>query len=400
MTAQPIRTDITIVGGNMVGAALSLALSNSPLNVTLIEQNPIPSLPDSDTHFDIRASALIPAAVQFLKYLDAWDHIPASRKQAFPKMTIWEQQLSNAFHFESPDAEPLGYIVENNLMQYALWQVLKHKSVQCIQTKWRYVEQTDDYVILTLDNGQIIHTKLLIGADGPRSNIRKAAGISASIHSYQQTCIVGSVRTQHTHQNTCWQRYRDGLACAFLPLNEQYSSVAWYVHSDEFNALMSKDTQAQAKQLTVDSGNMLGDIEIHQPLQGFPITNLKVDRWFNHRIVLAGDAAHVIHPMAGQGVNLGYLDAAVLAESLLDAGPHFDHPNALKRYQMRRAETHIMQSAMDAVNTLFQPAPEWISQLRAQALVKSNRFPFVNKYLSLYAKGGLRDLPRSMQAAP
>ncbi len=393
--------DLCIVGGNMVGASLALALADSGLKIALIEKQSVKWQDPQAQQVDLRVSAIIPAVVRMFKKLGVWEQMLARRVQPFNRMTVWEDELTNAYEFDAQSVmEPyLGYVVENTVIQHSLWQALQAKAnVTCICAEWTQLQETNDGICLDLTDTAIkkCTARLLVAADGAQSQVRQWAGIERVVKAYHQACIVGNVKTHKPHQNCCWQRYEKGYPFAFLPLADGSCSIAWYMSLDDKDQHLELSTAEIETQLFQASAGVLGQVEKVGVFAGFPVQRHHAKQWFKDRIVLIGDAAHGVHPMAGQGANLGFIDAAVLAEEIMAAEGVFDHPLVLKRYQRRRAESFIIEYGMDAFLYLFKDLPPPLKMLRHIGLKQGNKISMGKHLLREYALGNSRDLPALM----
>ena len=394
-----MKYDVCIVGGSMVGASMALALAQQGHSVLLLEKSAVDSqrIYTDDLPFDLRVSALIPPVKRFFQQIGVWESIIQRRIQAFTKMVVWEGRLSDAFVFDAMDvaAPELGVIVENKVVQEALWEhIAQHDKITCIKSSWDALITEDKGVCITIA-GQSYYATLLIGADGAQSPVRAWAGIDTQSTSYNQFCVVGSVQTERSHQNTCWQRYHNGLAFAFLPLPSGAASIAWYMSGETYRDYVNWNDKQILERLEKDSGGMLGGIDWVKNTAGFEIKRSSATQLYEDNIVLIGDAAHTVHPMAGQGANLGLIDAAVLAEEIECA--QGDYSIAVPQYARRRKEGAIIQYGMDVVNAFFKPVPTPLELMRRSVLKRANSWSFLKHFMTSYGLGDARDLPASMR---
>ena len=391
--------DFIVVGGNMVGAAIALNLAMHSHKVALIERNTVDCSESSHDGkpFDLRVSAIIPPVIKYFKYLDVWSNICKKRYQPFDRMTVWENNLDYAFHFNASEIaqENLGAIIENSIIQSALWQRLRqYENVHLFQGTWEGIEEFDESIAVTLSDGRIVDGGMLIAADGAQSKIREWANIECANKKYNQVCLVGTVYCEKAHQNTCWQRYQNSLPFAFLPLPNNHCSIAWYINPDEKEHLL-QDEHLEDRLFEVSNG-VLGKIIKVGEFGAFPLHRQHAKNWYKEKVVLVGDAAHSVHPMAGQGANLGLIDAAVLAEEVLKAGSYYTKEAVKKSYQRRRSEVMIIEYGMDAINILFQKTPHFMQGKREKMLSLANDITPLKRLLGRYGSGLSRDLPVSM----
>lgn len=349
--------DIAIVGGGMVGATLALALSqHDDFRIALIEANASEQL-DLDADYDLRVSALTISSENILKNLGVWSHLPVQRLTAFTDMTVWETSNSE-LHFNSADmGEPwLGHLIENRVLQQTCLTLCKHKSnIELISPAKPTQYQPNQ---LTLDNGQQIRAKLIVAADGAHSSLREWAGIALKGWSYQQKGLVCTVTTEHSHQYTAWQRFLSEGPLAFLPLPDPHQcSIVWSLNTDTADHLLALSDTDFIEALNDAFEHKLGNITASSQRAAFPLQRRHADTYIQPGLALVGDAAHTIHPLAGQGVNLGLLDAAMLSDVLMHAASHsrdIGSLHTLQKYQrQRRADNVLMQMSMDMFKRIF-----------------------------------------------
>jgi len=349
--------DVIIVGGGMVGATLSVALAEqSNLNIAIVEAHN-PSLISEQDKPDLRVSALTLASETLFKNLNIWQQLIPSRISQFTDMEVWETP-SSTLHFDSADiGEPLlGYIVENRHIQQACLarcKQLNNITLLCPAKPVSLTEKT-----LQLENGQELTADLIVGADGARSLLRDWAEIDTHGWDYQQTAVVCTVATEKAHQYTAWQRFLPEGPLAFLPLaNTNQCSIVWSNSTEEAECLCELDDERFIHAISKAFGDKLGDIVDISERARFPLKLRHADHYVETGFALVGDAAHTIHPLAGQGVNIGLLDAATLAEVVLEAHEKkrdIGSLHTLKKYQrQRKGDNLTMQMTMDAFKRVF-----------------------------------------------
>ncbi|WP_199052861.1 FAD-dependent monooxygenase [Aquitalea sp. ASV15] len=347
--------DILIVGGGMVGSALACALSGKGLRITVLEQA-APQPFDSAQPPDLRVSAISPASASLLDGLGAWQGILAMRAAPYRRMQVWEDQESKGTLFDAAEAgvDTLGHIVENRIVQLA--------TTACLQEKddIRYICPAHISSIVyepkasrvTLDDGSVLVARLLVAADGARSQVRDAAGIGITSWDYPMHALVASCEMNHGQQDITWQRFTASGPQAFLPLTGSHASLVWYHTPTEVKRLLALSDEALVSAFCASFPQKLGGIRQLLARGSFALTRRHAASYAKDGVVLAGDAAHTIHPLAGQGVNLGFQDVAVLAEVIGDAvsaGHDFADARVLKRYERRRKPANLaMQTGMDA----------------------------------------------------
>ena len=354
-----LQTDITIVGAGMVGAAAALSLERGGFNITLIEANATPQW--SKQEYGLRVSAISAASEQLLEDVGVWPTIQNRRVSAYETMHVWDASGSGRLDFDAADSgrASLGHIVENNLINASLIEEIRNKSNINFVTGSRLSGLTwlHDAILIKLDNGKEIRSTLVVAADGGNSQVRSLCGIEVSGHDYRQTGIVTRVRTSVAHENAAWQRFLPTGPLAFLPLADGSCSIVWSADQEFAATLLEMDDEEFSRQLAEAFEYRLGDIEMLSPRAGFPLQLVNANRYSTERVVLLGDAAHRVHPLAGQGVNLGFQDVIDLSSVLLEATQNdrsLADPLYLRKYaRERRADASLMLAGMDGIQRTF-----------------------------------------------
>ena len=395
------KYDVLIVGGGMVGLTLASALGGSRLNVGVIEAVS-PGEISLDAPYELRVSALSRATQQVFQSLGAWDGIARRRISPFSHMHVWDATGSGKIDFDAQDmgVDVLGHIVENRVVQIGLLETLKsHANVDWLcPSKVSGIEYRPEGSRVALEDGAVLTSRLLVGADGADSRVRDAAGISVDIAPYQQKGVVCVVKSQHHHRFTAWQRFLPNGPLAFLPLADGTCSIVWSTLDAEADELMRLDDDAFCRRLEQAFEFTLGEVESIGPRGAFPLKRRHAQCYVQQGVALIGDAAHTIHPLAGQGVNLGSLDAASLAEVLLEAdknGRDIASMTVLRRYERwRRGENTLMMYSMSGFKELFSNNPPALRLLRNFGLSTVDRMtPLKNQFMRR-AMGLDGDLPR------
>lgn len=405
-----MQADLIIVGAGMVGSTLALALQYSGLTIKLIDAGPLESQAFAIADpFEPRVSALSAASQRILERVGAWPGIVDRRVSPYTDMHVWDGSGTGQIHFSaaSVHAEVLGHIVENRVVQDALLDALKNQDTIELMPDARLeqLHQNEDGWTLTLADGQQLGTRLLVAADGANSAVRRLAGCETREWDYLHHAIVTNVRCAEPHQQTAWQRFTDDGPLAFLPLqreaDDHWCSIVWSVTEDEAQRLMALDDGAFRQSLGRAFEFRLGEVLEADPRLCIPLRQRHAKRYVQPGLALIGDAAHTIHPLAGQGVNLGLLDAAVLAEVLLAAsarGALLGDPRVLGRFERRRMPHNLaMMAAMEGFERLFQADPLPLRWLRNAGLKGVQALPeakamFVRQALGL--SGDVPDLAR------
>lgn len=318
MTNQP--TEIAIVGGGMVGGALALGLAQHGFTVTVIEHaEPAPFVADSQP--DVRISAISAASVSLLKGLGVWDAVQAMRCHPYRRLETWEWETAHVVFDAAELKLPLlGYMVENTVLQQALWQALEaHPKVTLrVPTSLTALHRHNDLQELELKGGETILAKLVIGADGANSQVRQMAGIGVHAWQYAQSCMLISVQCENDPGDSTWQQFTPDGPRAFLPLFDNWASLVWYDSPARIRQLQNMNMAQLQAEIAKHFPSRLGYVT---PLAAgaFPLIRRHALQYVQPGLALVGDAAHTIHPLAGQGVNLGYRDVDALIDVLVNA---------------------------------------------------------------------------------
>lgn len=405
-----MRADLLIVGAGMVGSALALALQGSGLEVLLIDGSPLSVKPfDPQAPFEPRVSALSAASQRILERLGAWDGIAHRRASPYNQMHVWDGSGTGQIHFSaaSVHAEVLGHIVENRVVQDALLERLHACDLGLLaNARLEQMRRSGDDWLLTLADGRTLRAPLVIAADGAHSAVRRLTGCATREWDYLHHAIVTSVRSSKAHQMTAWQRFTDTGPLAFLPLTrdgqQDWCSIVWSTTPSEAERLMALDEEAFCRELERAFEGRLGTVLSADARLCVPLRQRHAKRYVAEGLALIGDAAHTIHPLAGQGVNLGFLDAAVLAEVLLNAasrGERLADVKVLSRFERRRMPHNLaLMSAMEGFERLFQADQLPLRWLRNTGLKMVEQMPEAKALFVRQALGLSGDLPELAKA--
>ncbi|HET6552866.1 MAG TPA: UbiH/UbiF/VisC/COQ6 family ubiquinone biosynthesis hydroxylase [Dyella sp.] len=353
--------DVVVVGGGMVGAATALAMARAGFATALVEAR-APAPWSAKDEVDLRVVGLAPSSVALLDDLDVWTSIRASRAGPYAHMHVWDAATGAAIHFDAADEgrDLLGYIVENNLVQWRLWEALEPAGVRRIcPAQVSGFEVLEDRVQLNLDGAEapILSARLLVAADGAGSPLRALAGIETQGRDYAQRGVVAHVSTERPHEGTAWQRFLDTGPLALLPLADGRSSIVWSLPEAQAQRVMALDDEAFLHELGVASDFRLGRMLCATARAAFPLRLQLAKSYQAERFVLLGDAAHAVHPLAGQGVNLGLRDVAQLRDVLVEAreiGVDIAAPQVLRRYARRQRSADTLDAlSFDALARIY-----------------------------------------------
>ena len=411
---QPLDYDIVIVGGGMVGSMLAAALATqcgARLRVAILESAQ-PSPLTAEDPYDLRVSALSIASENMLKAVGAWPGIVARRFAPFRFMQVWDGEQGGNTMFDSTELgyPHLGCIVENRVIQLALHERLSEfDSVDILcPEKLLAADVLPKRVEVRLESGKHLSTGCLIGADGARSRVRELAAIAVESSQYPQKALVATVQTSLPQQDITWQRFLPTGPQALLPLAGHRASMVWYHSEEEVDRLQSLPETEFLRLMEAEFPEQMGSLDALLGRGSFPLFKSHATHYVKERIALIGDAAHTVHPLAGQGVNLGLLDAAVLAEVVSDVvlqkssstraesiGEIIGRRHHLRRYERwRRTDNALMIQVLDGFYEVFKPRPRPLRVVRSMALDFVNRLSPARGALMQYAMGVSGDLPR------
>jgi 2-octaprenyl-6-methoxyphenol hydroxylase len=369
------RYQVVIVGAGLVGAAAALALGRQGLRVALIERQ-LPHIPDET--WDTRIYAISPASQRFLERIGAWQRMDASRVQPVFRMDV-AGDAQGAIRLDAYEAgvSHLASIVESGRLQHALWQALQtdgNVALHCpaaIETLSRDESRTQ----LTLADGQQLETELVVGADGAASRIRDWAGLQSTLTPYGQSGVVANFECERPHRGTAFQWFFDSDILAWLPLHGNQMSMVWSTPTAHAEELLALDAATLADKVRAAGHDRLGALRLLTPAAAFPLRLNRVEAIVAPGVALVGDAAHGVHPLSGQGVNLGFGDAEALVEVLTcNRRAHCGDLRVLQHYARARAEpVQRMQALTHGLHHLF--ASEHAGWLRNIGMAWLNRVP-------------------------
>ncbi len=381
--------DIAILGAGLVGASLAAALAPSGLSLAVVD----PCLPGAPSDaWDSRVYAVSPGSAAFLADVGAWQGVDAGRTARVETMRIFGDELSARLVFNAYDAglRELASIVEGGRLQAALWQCLSRAPrtrlfcpARCDTLAWHA-----DHAQIALNNGTTLRAKLVVGADGAQSWVREQAGIRVIAHDYAQSAVVANFACALPHHDTAYQWFRGDGVLALLPLPGDRVSMVWSADDAHAQTLLALNADDLARRVSEASDGVLGALNTITAAAAFPLRLQRVETLVKPRLALVGDAAHNVHPLAGQGVNLGFRDVRTLAAVLCDRGAQHDCGDValLRRYERARKEDVLsMQLATDGLQKLFASRSVWLSRARNLGVRMVESQPFIKNLLVKHA---------------
>ena len=392
MKTSQKRYDAVVVGGGMVGAAAALGLAQAGWSVALLEHQ-APQAFEAQSPPDLRISAIGCTSVGLLKQLGAWQAVLAMRCAPYRRLETWEWESSRvAFDAASLGLPELGFMVENRILQLALWQRLEQSPnlALCCPARLQSLQRVGEHWQLTLDGAETLEARLVVGADGAQSQVRNLAGIGTNGWQYRQSCMLITVETGEPQQDVTWQRFFPSGPRAFLPLYDRWASLVWYDSPQRIRQLQAMPPAQLEREIAAAFPARLGRVKVHAA-GSFPLARRHAQRYVLPGLALVGDAAHTINPLAGQGVNLGYRDVDALLNLLSEAreqGEDWSSEAVLMRYQRRRrTDNLLMQSGMDLFYTAFSNNLAPLSVARNLALMAAQRAGKLKEHALKYALG-------------
>ena len=374
------QVDVAIVGAGVVGASCALALARLGLEVALVEGREPPRW--SAESPDLRVYAFAPDNAVLLQECGVWEAVLTARAPAYRRMRVWDSAGAGelAFDADALGREQLGWITENNLLVDRLWAVLPAAGVHLhCPARVESMEQDEDGVRLRLDNGARVDARLAIAADGADSSLRKLAGVQVSAHDYAQRGVVAFVETDAPNEATAWQRFLPTGPLAFLPFAEGRSSIVWTLPDREAERVLSLDDDAFNRELTHAFAARLGQVRVVSKRAAFPLRRQLAESYLAGKVLLMGDAAHVVHPLAGQGVNLGLRDVARLRDGIADAQSRradWTSPHRLARWAREcRSANAAAAYTFDGINRVFSNDEMHATLLRGKVLGLAGKLP-------------------------
>jgi len=403
---NPVR-DVAVVGAGPIGLATAMLLVRqggiAAARIVVFDRR----IPPANTvlsalPIDLRVFALSRASEKILRAADAWSDIAATRAAPYERMHVWHADVpphgGDALVFDAAELgeRDLGVIAENNVLQAALAAAARRAGVALEEAEIDSLEQERDDVVLRAGQREI-RARLVVGADGAQSRVRDLAGLGATRTDYGQTAIVAMVRTAQPHAHTAWQRFLGDGTLAFLPLQDGHSSIVWSLPSSRADQMLAAEPAQFERALEQDFDAALGKVTLASERLSFPLWRVTAAQYVTTRVALVGDAAHVVHPLAGQGANLGLLDAAALADVLAAGSAQREDPGSLRilrRYERwRRSENDLMAGAIDVFDRLLARGSGRIAQVAQRGMPWVGKSALAKRVFIERAMGLAGELP-------
>ena len=395
---------VVIVGAGIAGLTVAALLAQSGaserLKITLVDAQPRPSRP-SGKDVALRVSAIATGSSLLLKSIGAWPTVDAERIAIYDTMRVWDESSTadsgDALHFDAAEfAVPqLGFIVENVLLQTAILDVLQRESIELLfESPIAALQAQNSGQQVQLEDGRKLHADLVIGADGARSLVRESAGIETREWAYGQSAFVTHLQPEKSHGNTAWQRFLSNGPLGMLPLADGRISVVWSTTEEEAQWAMAATDESLGQALSAASDHVLGNLTVAGPRGAFPLQARHARDYVKAGVALVGDAAHAVHPLAGQGANLGLQDAACLADVITKAMQNGEHPGdrpVLRRFERsRKGENATMLHFMTGLNRLFATDSTLLKELRTTGMRLFNQSGPIREHVVSVALGTRR----------
>ncbi|TQC64485.1 3-demethoxyubiquinol 3-hydroxylase [Pantoea dispersa] len=388
---QDSHFDVVVVGGGMVGAALACGLAQQQFRVAVIERAE-PAAFDASLAPDIRISAIGASSVALLRQLNVWPRVQAMRSAPYRKLETWEWQSAHVtFDAAALGIPELGYMVENSVLQRALWEQMQQDGVTLLcPASLQALQAHSGGWQLQLDDGTTLDSQLVVGADGANSRVRQLAGIGVRGWNYAQSCMLISVECEHEAGDATWQQFTPDGPRAFLPLFDRHASLVWYDAPARIRQLQNLPLSQLAKEIQANFPARVGRFQVKNAAS-FPLVRRHATRYVLPGLALVGDAAHTINPLAGQGVNLGYRDVDALIDTLVDArsqAQRWASLPVLQRYHRQRYKDNLlMQGGMDLFYFAFSNALPPLRVVRNLGLIAAENAGVLKRQVLRYALG-------------
>lgn len=378
MVSSVTQFDVAIVGAGAVGLSAAALLAKKYSRIALIDHAPFSKWKHGDD-YGLRVSALNLASIDLLTEIEAWQQVSDMRATPYLTMHVWEHQNETQINFDCHDTSHpmLGYIVENQVLLSALHNIVNvndniHKFDQ--NSLHNLSAISDSAMLIELEDGARLSAELVLGADGQQSKVRECIGVSQLTTHYQQQGLVCTVKTQLDHQQTAWQCFTAHGPLALLPLDDHVCSIVWSLAEDKCQQMLALTDQQFNTELTQAFESRLGQLEVCSQRRSFPLQGSQASQYIDHRVVLLGDAAHVVHPLAGLGLNLGLADVQYLNRLILGSDRPLGSERVLRQYERaRKSENTLMQKSLEMIDTLFREQGGLLQQVRSAGVNTTNK---------------------------
>jgi 2-octaprenylphenol hydroxylase len=395
---------VVIVGAGIAGLTVAALLAQSDvrerLKITLLDAQQRPSRP-TGKDVALRVSAIATGSAHLLQSIGAWSSVDAERIGSYDVMRVWDESSTadsgDALYFDAAEfAVPqLGFIVENVMLQTALLDVLHRENIELLfESPFAALQAQESGQRVQLEVGRTLHADLVIGADGARSLVRESAGIETQEWAYGQSAFVTHLQPERSHCKTAWQRFLNNGPLGMLPLGDGRISVVWSTTDEQAQWAMAATDEALSKALSEASDHVMGELTVAGPRGAFPLQARHARDYVKAGIALVGDAAHAVHPLAGQGANLGLQDAACLADVIAKAMQNGEHPGdrpVLRRFERsRKGENATMLHFMTGLNRLFATDSTLLKELRTTGMRLFNQSGPIREHVVSVALGTRR----------
>ena len=377
--------DVAVVGAGLVGLAAAIALAEQGKRIVLVDAKERAGYTSST--WDARIYAITPSTEAFLKALGVWAFVNAARINPVKAMALWHEGASDSLNLLADDAnlDKLACIVENNQLMHALWERVDALDVTMVLgSPCTDIEYQDDKVVVDLVNGQQISASLLVAADGVNSFVRQQLGLATNDKDFDQVALVANYVVEKAHGNVARQWFSPHETLALLPLPQQQVSMVWALETERAKQLLSLSEESLAEQVEVQARGQLGQLKAASKTYSFPLRQITASKLIAERVVLIGDAAHQVHPMAGQGANLGFRDVMSLAKLMTSSHALQDIGDAtfLRRYERdRKADVVSMNALTSGLDYLFSSNNQLMKRLATSSMEQLEKRPSIKNIL-------------------